>query len=152
MSKFVLPIIVRFRLRILETNKSEKRAHRLVHSSSGKIVSVELECSKFSTVRHFCFGSTDSGSRSRMNSLPDSLISQFAVQQDLRYATRSDSSFVDFQTHSRRRLSRFADFAAGERNFVIDLVPTTSDFQWGNLVQFLRHDLLYLLSESIYSR
>ena len=120
-SKFVLSIIVRFKLRILETKKSEKRAHRLVHSSSGKIVSVELECSKSLTVRHFCVGSTDSDSRSRMNSVRDSLISRFAVRQDLRYATRSDSSLVDFQARSRRRISRFADLAAGERNFVIGL-------------------------------
>ena len=32
---------------------------------------------------------------------------------------RSDSSLVDFHVRSRRRLSRFADLAAGERNFVM---------------------------------
>ena len=118
-SKIDLSTIVRFKLRILETKKSEKWAHRLAHSSSGRIVSVELEWSKSLTVRHFCFGSTESDSRSRMNSVWDSLISRFAVRQDLRYATRSDSSLVDFQIRSRRRLSRFADLVAGERNFVI---------------------------------
>ena len=118
-SKFDLSIIVRFKFRILETKKSENRVHRLAHSSSGRIVSVELEWSKSFTVRHFCFGSVDSVNRSRMKSVRDSLIRRLAVRQALRYATRSDSSFVDFQMRSRRRLSRFADLAAGERNFVI---------------------------------
>ena len=68
-SKIVLSTIVRFKLRILETKKSEKRAHGLAHSSSGRIVSVELEWSKSLTVHHFYFGSTDSDSRSHMNSL-----------------------------------------------------------------------------------
>ena len=94
--------------------KSEKRAQRLVHSSSGKFVSVELEWSKSSTFLFWING--------LRQSIPHEISSRLVDQSIHCAAGSAISDTVGLQLRwRRRRLSRFADLAAGERNLVIGL-------------------------------